>query len=268
MRKIEPSAALSRFVRWFEVVESAEGMTRTLIPEPSLVIGFRHAGSSALVEGQAARTLPDFVVTGLRSTARRMQTAPGSGIVLAKLREGHASRFFAESLHQLFGESRALDELIRPREVERASVRIKSAETDAERVAIFEQFLLSIARPWKPDPVVLETLRAIDESAGSVRIGALADSAAISQDALEKRFRRTVGATPKQYASIVRLRRAVESFGQGRSLTRVSLDAGYCDQSHFIRQFRHVTGMSPSGFLKSAESCIALTKDGDHALGL
>lgn len=77
----------------------------------------------------------------------------------------------------------------------------------------------------------------------------------LSQDALEKRFRRVVGATPKQYASVVRLRRAVEAFGTGRSLTQISLDAGYCDQSHFIRHFRQVTGEAFRGFLATAEYC-------------
>lgn len=253
MRKVEPSAALSRFVRHYELVESVEGMTRTLMPETGILIGFRYAGSSALIEGAVARTLPDFVATGLRGTARRMRTAPESGIIVAKLRPGYASRFFGDSLHGLFGESRDLELLIRPREVVRTSAGIRDAQTDAERVAIFEQFLVSVARPWEPDPLVLDTLRAIDDSAGNVRIGTL--SMAKSQDALEKRFRRSVGATPKQYASIVRLRRAVQSFGQGRSLTRVSLDAGYCDQSHFIREFRRVTGTSPRSFLRSGEYC-------------
>jgi AraC-like DNA-binding protein len=54
---------------------------------------------------------------------------------------------------------------------------------------------------------------------------------------------------PKQFASIVRLRAAVESYGRGSSLTTVAHDAGYFDQFHFVRTFRSFTGEPPQRFL-------------------
>jgi AraC-like DNA-binding protein len=267
MRTFTPSLDLSAFVRCFEVIETTEKMTRTLLPDTGLVVGFRYAGSATSLDAQAPRLSPHSAIVGLRSTARRMHTSVGGGMIVARLRAAHSGRFFGESVHELFGETLSLDQVAGPREVARASSRIMDAQTDAERIAIFEEFLLAISRPWRSDPHVLRALCAIDETSGSVRVSALARVAALSQDALEKRFRRTVGATPKQYASIVRLRRAVEAYETARrtaktmanpierSLTQISFDAGYYDQSHFTRHFRQVTGEAPRDFLASAAYC-------------
>jgi transcriptional regulator GlxA family with amidase domain len=255
MKTFAPNRELSASVRCFEVIETTDAMTRTLLPATGLVVGLRYAGSATSLEAEAPRSSPPCAIVGLQGTARRMHTSMGGGMIVARLRAAHSGRFIGESVHELFGETLSLDQVARPCDVARASSRIREAQNDAERIAIFEELLLAISRPWRSDPLVLRVLHAIDKTAGSVRISALARVAALSQDALEKRFRRSVGATPKQYASIVRLRRAIAAHEPGRSLTQVSLDAGYCDQSHFIRHFRQVTGEAPRGFLASAEYC-------------
>jgi AraC-like DNA-binding protein len=38
-------------------------------------------------------------------------------------------------------------------------------------------------------------------------------------------------------------------------LTRLAVDAGYFDQSHFIREFRAFTGTAPRRFFQSVEHC-------------
>jgi methylphosphotriester-DNA--protein-cysteine methyltransferase len=99
-------------------------------------------------------------------------------------------------------------------------------------------------------------LRAIHADPGALRVGALALDLGMSVDGLEKRFRRAVGASPKQLASIVRLRRAIGSHGRGSTLTQLAHDAGYYDQPHFIRQFVAAAGSAPKAFLDGAEYCL------------
>jgi transcriptional regulator GlxA family with amidase domain len=237
------------------VIETTEEMTRTVLPETGLVVGLRYAGRATSRDGEVPRSSPHSAIVGLRTIARRMHTSAGGGMIVARLRPAHAGRFFGQSVHELFGETLSLDQAASPRDVARASSRLLGAQDDAERVAIFEELLLALSRPWQVDPLVLRALDAIDKTSGSVRISALARVVALSQDALEKRFRRSVGATPKQYASIVRLRRAVQAHATGMSLTQVSADARYCDQSHFTRHFRQVTGEAPRDFLASTPYC-------------
>jgi AraC-like DNA-binding protein len=88
-----------------------------------------------------------------------------------------------------------------------------------------------------------------------VRIRALAKELGTSQDPLEKRFRRVVGASPKQFAKIVRFLQVVRGFEGGRSLTELAHQAGYFDQPHLVRDFRAVTGEAPERFLRTREHC-------------
>jgi len=253
-----PGEALAPFVRAFEIIEAGETEEKLLVPETALILGFRYAGSSSLVEGAVRLAVPDHVVTGLRATARRMATAAGSGIVLAKVREGAAGAFFAPPLHQLFGATVPLEELVDPREVEATSVRIRAARNPQARVEALERFLLQrLAHSrWRADPAVDAALRAIHADPGALRVAPLAASLGLSVDGLEKRFRRSVGASPKQVATILRLRRAIGAHRQGMPLTRLALDAGYYDQAHFIRQVVAAVGAAPRAFLSASEFCL------------
>jgi methylphosphotriester-DNA--protein-cysteine methyltransferase len=59
-----------------------------------------------------------------------------------------------------------------------------------------------------------------------------------------------VGVTPKRYASLARFERALQLARGAASLTHAALDAGYYDQSHFIRDFTRFAGGPPGQFLR------------------
>lgn len=251
---VAPSPALAPFVRTFTFVETDAAATRTLLPDTGLVLGFRYGGRAVQLDDGAEHVVPDVPLTGLRFRARTMFTSAGGGIVLAAFTEGGAARFFAEPLHELFGATIALDEIVPRSAVERVASRIAEARTHAERVAAFEAFLLE--RMKQPvDALVVEAVKAIRAARGAIRVAELAAGLGIGQDRLEKRFRRVVGASPKQLASILRVRHAVDSYRPGMSFTALSLEAGYFDQSHFIREFRAVTGATPRRFFSAGEHC-------------
>jgi AraC-like DNA-binding protein len=255
MKSFVPGAALASLVRCFEVVEARAPVTRILVPEPGLILGFRYRGWSALSgDGEAGR-LPEHVATGIRIRVRRMNTAAGSGIVLAKLRDGGAVPFLRGPLHRLFGRWERLDHHLDPDALRRLSTRLADAPGDEERVAQVERFLLACRAPRDPDPLALEAARALRAAHGSLRIADLARRLDVSLDALEKRFRATIGASPKQLASLLRLRRALEGHRPGTDLGGLALASGYCDQSHFIRALRAAAGEPPRAFLGREDRC-------------
>jgi AraC-like DNA-binding protein len=253
MRVVAPSAPLAPFVREFMLVDVQDETTRVRLPEPGLVLGVRHRGSASLLAGDATTRLPDVTLTAMSTTARRMRTSAGGGAILARFRPGGAAQFFAEPLHELFGSTVALDELLPRGDVHRLRSEVVRATGDRDRVAAFEAFLLARLRPEPPDPLVAAAVRAISEARGLVQIRALARRLGISQDPLEKRFRRVVGASPKQLASLLRLRHAIDTYRPGAPLTPLALAAGYFDQSHFSRELRAVTGQPAGRFLRAGE---------------
>ena len=253
MRIVAPSAALAPFVRQFMLVEVRDTTVRLRLPEPGLVLGVRYRGLASVLDADAEVLLPQVTLAGLTNTARRMRTGAGGGVLLASFHPGGAAPFFSHPLHEFFGATIALEQVLPRREVARVHAQVGEAASDRERVAALEAYLLARLRPPKTDPLVAAALHAINEAQGALQIRPLARKLGISQDPLEKRFRRAVGASPKQFASLLRLRHAIDAYRPGASLTQLALAAGYFDQSHFNRELRAVTGQPPGRFFQAGE---------------
>ena len=109
-----------------------------------------------------------------------------------------------------------------------------------------ERVLLRLARPERVDPRVRAAAVAIQQSGGIVSVETLARRTEVTRRHLERRFLDTVGLTPKRLVRIVRFQRALAALHAGGRGAATALDCGYADQSHFIRDFRRLTGCSPS----------------------
>lgn len=87
----------------------------------------------------------------------------------------------------------------------------------------------------------------------TIEIRELAAMLGVSNGFLDREFVRVVGLTPHAVARIARLRRVlagVDVFGEV-NWTRIAAEAGWFDQSHFIRDFKRHTGVTPSAYLRS-----------------
>jgi methylphosphotriester-DNA--protein-cysteine methyltransferase len=251
MRLVAPSPALAPFVRGFMLVEVETELTHVRLPEPGLVLGVRDRGAASVLADGGATRLPDAMLAGMTTTARLMRTTAGGRVTLAMFRPGGAAAFFPQPLHELFGHTATLNDLVPCADVERVRARVAEAADDAARVAAVEELLLARRLSVAPDSIVGAAVLALEEARGALPVRTLAKRLGISQDPLEKRFRRAVGATPKQLASLLRLRHAIESWRPGASLAELAQTAGYFDQSHFSRELRAATGEPPGRFLRA-----------------
>lgn len=101
------------------------------------------------------------------------------------------------------------------------------------------------------DPVAREATR-LRRLRGTVPIQELADAAGLSLRHFQRRFRQLTGLNPKRYARICRIGHAVhrKELEPDAAWTTLALEAGYADQSHFIRDFKALTGTRPREFLR------------------
>lgn len=252
---IAPSARLAPFVDRFTIVEARDEATRVLLPECGLVLGVRYAGAATWLSGERGTRLPDLTLTGILAAARHMRTHARSGIVLAQFRPAGAAAFFRTSLDELSGSTIPLDALVTRADVERLGDRVGSQRDHRQRAAVVEEFLLERLAADRSDSIVTTAVSAIESARGALRMASLADQLGIGQNSLERRFRRAIGTSPKQLASLVRVRHAITIGRRGAPWSRVAHEAGYFDQSHFIRDFRAVTGQAPTRFFGAVEYC-------------
>jgi AraC-like DNA-binding protein len=83
----------------------------------------------------------------------------------------------------------------------------------------------------------------------SISMAAMAELAGISPTHFNRRFRQLLRMTPTHYLRRVRVQSAQQLLTTtSRPLADIALAVGYTDQSYFTKQFRAVTGMTPSAY--------------------
>lgn len=82
------------------------------------------------------------------------------------------------------------------------------------------------------------------------RPGELAEALHLSPRTLQRAFKERVGYSPRTYARVMRLQEALSTLRghPTRSLSEVAHLLGYADHAHMTREFRELTGRTPSDF--------------------
>ncbi|GAB3939904.1 helix-turn-helix domain-containing protein [Spirosoma harenae] len=252
MQRYTPTDYLKPFIKAFLIIESDTELRNRVVPDTSIVMAFRYKGTVTSVSENQFQSMPSSAVSGLRKSGRILVYAPNTATLLILFQEGGAAAFFSEPLHELFGQSMALDDLIPHRIALTIEEQLAESQTNYQRVNLVEQFLLSRLIKPTTEPLITQAIRQIKTAHGHTGMKSLADSLHISQDAFEKRFRRIIGTTPKQFAALVRFRHLLSTQTSEQRLTELAYESGYFDQAHFIKDFRSFTGQAPHDFFKSS----------------
>lgn len=246
-----PSPLLQPYIKHYAITENEAGETYKVLPGTSLVMGFQFKGQLLQIRNDAESLLTTQGITGLQDRYNLFKTQPGTGSVLVYFNETGASFFFKAPMHELFSQSLSLDYFIGKTVLGEFEERLCEATNDEERIRQTELFLISQLRVCVHDALVAEAIHQIFHSHGTIKMKALAANLHTSQSPLEKRFRKIVGATPKKFASIVRLQTAIHLHAtDARSMTEIGYASGFYDQAHFIKEFSRFTGETPEQFFK------------------
>ena len=221
-----------------DVVETDGGAT-VVLPSTHVVLGFQFRGRVHAGD----HTLALAGVTGIQPTAKTYSYEANTGSLLVRFTPEGAT-CLGVPVAELTGRSVALDALLPRMRVEQAHEQLSEAEDAATRIAVVERLLAEL--PYESDPLVTRAAKLLADARDEASVSAVAVALGVSERQLERRFLARVGVTPKRFATLRRFERAVARASTAPSLTAAALDAGYYDQSHFIRDFRRFVGSSPS----------------------
>jgi methylphosphotriester-DNA--protein-cysteine methyltransferase len=199
------------------------------------------------------RWAPPAAFTGLRETLRAHEHCHEHAVLLTTFTPVGATAFLRPPLEEFSRTTTDLAGILgRPEELDALHEQLAGAQNHGRRIKLLEDFLLSRVLVSAPDPLVAAAVAWLERGTGAKRIDDLTRYIGLSQSALERRFRRIVGISPKKFASLVRLRRAVRLRATGADFAAVVLAAGYFDQAHFINDFHRATGSAPDAFFRQA----------------
>jgi AraC family transcriptional regulator len=95
-----------------------------------------------------------------------------------------------------------------------------------------------------------------------VRMSRVAAAAGVHPVYLGQMFRRELGETIGSYVTRLRVRAAAEQLvATGAAYASIALDHGFCDQSHFQRAFKRLSGVTPAAFRREMGRAADLTRE-------
>lgn len=247
--RIEPAPALRPYVSEYWLMRREKSLLgyREEFMHALGGFGLVFNFGDAVTLNQEVLSAPVFL-DGANSQSRRMGFAGNISLLGIRFREGSAYPFMGIPLAELNNQTALIEFL-----GEDTLLPLYDALVNAplsEKIRRIEAWLFQRLTLGKTaDKLILASLKTIQR--GIPSIDALSQQMNISQRQLERLFQQQVGLSPKSYARLLRIDAARKALKQPvASLTDLGLNLGFYDQSHFIREFKTVIGMTPSAYVE------------------
>ena len=247
MKIYKPREELRPYLRYYWVLESDEPFSILTFPIGCPQIIF-HRGSPLYIPELSSRQ-DRFTISGQVNFPSHIVPGGKTEMIVAVFYP-HTIGMFIETPPSAFYNREISGYDIENHQLNETAAAVFDSRGGEIAVAIFEQWLLTKLNP------TLNLLRAgcsleLLMSNPSVSVGTLADYACLSRKQYERVFREQVGMNPKEYARIVRFQKALWMMQCGScDYVGIAIRCGYADQSHFIRDFKAMSGHTPKSLPK------------------
>lgn len=241
--RYHPSGDLEVYVEHYWVVEwDLRGQSperAETLPHPSVHMVFQDGGRSR-IRGPA-RAKFSVLLEGM------------GGVFAVKFTPAGFYPFAGATLSRLADRIVTLGDIFDTEAVELDHA-VLAESTDEKRIHIIEEFLRS-RRPAEDENVrtISGIVYAVQKERGILKVQDLVDRYGMKTRTLQRLFAKYVGVSPKWVIQRYRLHEAAEQLAADEHVNQVelALKLGYSDQSHFVRDFKAIVGVSPAAYLRN-----------------
>lgn len=250
-----PASALEPFIEcvWFN-----PGQTRGLsvrervLPTGQAHIAIRPSGPGFRFFEHAAdpagRDMGRAIAGGMRSTPYFKDSSAETPSFGALMRPGAAGLVLDKPAGMLAERHLPLSVFWPEQDLARLEDAMRAAACAEDALQALETQLQKRVRGH--DGIAPGVTTALQAIARGKSIGDLVHQSGVSHRHFVSLFRNAVGLSPKLYSRVVRLGHVVRALHpeEAPDWAGLAADAGYFDQSHFIRDFRAHTGLAPAAY--------------------
>ncbi|MBB4648929.1 AraC-like DNA-binding protein [Aminobacter niigataensis] len=258
----------------FEMVRRTP--SRSLAGVVTDLVGFRELVPAYVRQSEAASLTVPLVISFGEPFAIGLSRAPGDNDRYASFASGlHAGpvvidsfgrsccvqvnftplgarRFFGIPMHELADRMVTLDEVLGP-DGNALRERLGQETGWHRRLDLVESYIVErLAITASPAAEIAWAMAKITSSGGRIRIAAIASEIGCSRKHLAARFADQVGIGPKAVARIVRFDRTARLARNADEIdwADLAVECGYADQAHLVREFRELSGTTPTALLQ------------------
>ena len=247
-----PAPPLGRFIQmlWYARAPQASHRCERILPNGRTQVILNLARDYLLSPpGEPERRSPASVVVGARSTFEIVDTSDMADLI-GIVFEPAGFPAFASDRADLFS-NRSVDlEDACGAPVRDLRHRLRELTSPAERLLCLERILSEAFGPRLLLPRAMQhcavdyALRRFANPSSVTAIRDVARSTGWSERRFSQIFREQVGLSPKVWCRIQRFQRAVKELHSGADVrwSKLALDCGFYDQSHFANEFRAFWG--------------------------
>jgi AraC-like DNA-binding protein len=248
---LKPSLFLQPYIKYYKYIESDLNGIYNCIPIPDVELYFNFTQINIFSKDYFNIVNPKIFITGLLepdqeaySHMTRTNRCGGFAIVFQPL--GFYSLFKVKSSD--FSKYVLTTDLILKKEIDEVWSQMEHEEDVNRMKDTAEKFLLKYAlNVVFIDHCVEHIIEYMNLNNGIVRITQICQKFDISPRKLERSFKEETGLTAKDFLNIFRLNHALKllSVKPDYDFTEISYLCGYYDQSHFIKDIRKRTSLTP-----------------------
>ena len=217
-----------------------------------LVINLRSAPMRIFsdVDDFRGQSFPRSVICGTHSRYFVLGSSPDDTVIGVHFLPGGAMPFLRLPLSEVADAHVSLEDIwgISRTEVLRDWL---ASLPPADAVRALEGVLLAMLEEgYSHHPAVQLALREFNREPALARIQHVSKATRYSEKRFIQLFTETIGVGPKRFCRVVRLQSVLIELAKGEKVNWAGFAAssGYYDQSHLIRDFRMMTGLTPSQY--------------------
>lgn len=246
-----PCAELQRFVRYYWIFRSHRQLSALTFPLGCPQLIFHRKSTLYIPELQTFQ--PQFAISGQVNFPATLQSTDDAEMIVVVFKP-HAAALFDIPVSAFYnseidgyglGDS-SLNDL---------ASRVFDADSAEDGIAIIEHWLISRLnenRIYDFNRIGAALSMLFSDCKTTVKD--IADAACLGKRQFERVFFSAVGMNPKEYSRIARFQKSLWFLQNGnRNYIDIAFGSGYSDQSHFIRECREYSGLTPSELITSQQ---------------
>ncbi len=254
--RLPPHPALRNDLQGYRLIEAGDAPTTLdLVPDgfPELAFPLRHSIKMAAA-GKTPEPLVSPSLMGQTTGIFTILPEPGSKLLLVKMYPWTPFRLFGTPAFLLKDEVTELAGLSDEPSFRQLATDLASVTDFRSAADLLDLYFLKKTGALPAGNAFLESsVRQIYRKNGALDLDDLTSLTHASRRYVEKVFKHHVGISPKHYARLIRVKKASILLMDPRFdgvIGRIADSLDYFDSSHFVKDFRNITGLTPSGFLR------------------
>lgn len=242
MKVILPGEELRYYVRYYWILKCDEPFKVLTFPIgcPQMIF---HRGTPLFIP-ELSTSQRRFTISGQVNFPAHIASDGDTEMIVAVFYP-HTIGMFIDTPPSAFYNQEISGYDLENRHLNQLADRIFECNDSKSAIQLIEQWLTARIKPSLNIKRIGATLSTMLFNP-STQVGRLAEIACLGKKQFERLFRECVGMNPKEYGRIVRFQRVLRMMQLGsHDYADIAYANGYADQSHFIREFRQFSSLTP-----------------------